>query len=74
MASALTRAAWRQALPRVSMRDCPPGFSLNQGGVEAGSAQGLYETPPSWAGMLRPMGRREHTVQQPHEGLQGADL
>ena len=48
LASALTRAAWKQALPRVSMRDSPPGFSLNQGGVEAGSAQGVYERLPSW--------------------------
>ena len=48
LASALTRAAWRQALLRVSMRDSPPDFSLNQGGVEAGSAQGVYERFPSW--------------------------
>ena len=45
------------------MRGSPPGSSLNQGGMEASSAQGLHERFPQvrW-GHSVPVGWHKHTV------------
>ena len=46
----LNQGAWKQALPRVSMRDSPPGFSLNQGAWrQALPRVSMRDSPPGFS-------------------------